>query len=149
VTKTRRNDPCPCGSGKKYKKCCLKKTAADPGPPSPGAAGDLAADLERLDALANRVPDLLARGSLAEAEKVARQLLADYPQEPDGLERMAEVLEAQGEDAKAAAYYRRAARHHLDHDPEGGKEPAAYYRGQAARLDPDRDEKGEARDDDR
>ena len=24
VTKTGRNDPCPCGSGKKYKKCCLK-----------------------------------------------------------------------------------------------------------------------------
>ena len=23
--KTGRNDPCPCGSGKKYKKCCLKK----------------------------------------------------------------------------------------------------------------------------
>jgi len=21
--KTKRNDPCPCGSGKKYKKCCL------------------------------------------------------------------------------------------------------------------------------
>ena len=21
----RRNDPCPCGSGKKYKKCCLRK----------------------------------------------------------------------------------------------------------------------------
>ncbi|RCV63967.1 hypothetical protein C5S53_11155 [Methanophagales archaeon] len=20
-----RNDPCPCGSGKKYKKCCLRK----------------------------------------------------------------------------------------------------------------------------
>ncbi|HIP18649.1 MAG TPA: hypothetical protein EYG78_04860 [Sulfurovum sp.] len=20
-----RNDPCPCGSGEKYKKCCLKK----------------------------------------------------------------------------------------------------------------------------
>lgn len=24
-TKVRRNDPCPCGSGKKYKKCCLGK----------------------------------------------------------------------------------------------------------------------------
>ncbi|SHE54431.1 Protein of unknown function [Desulfacinum infernum DSM 9756] len=24
---TGRNDPCPCGSGKKYKKCCLNKTA--------------------------------------------------------------------------------------------------------------------------
>jgi uncharacterized protein YecA (UPF0149 family) len=22
MTKTGRNDPCPCGSGKKYKKCC-------------------------------------------------------------------------------------------------------------------------------
>ena len=22
-----RNDPCPCGSGKKYKKCCLNKTS--------------------------------------------------------------------------------------------------------------------------
>jgi len=25
VSKTNRNDPCPCGSGKKYKKCCLPK----------------------------------------------------------------------------------------------------------------------------
>lgn len=24
-TSSRRNDPCPCGSGKKYKKCCLRK----------------------------------------------------------------------------------------------------------------------------
>lgn len=23
--KTGRNDPCPCGSGKKYKKCCMEK----------------------------------------------------------------------------------------------------------------------------
>jgi hypothetical protein len=23
--KAKRNDPCPCGSGKKYKKCCLEK----------------------------------------------------------------------------------------------------------------------------
>lgn len=27
MTKSGRNDPCPCGSGKKYKKCCLKQTA--------------------------------------------------------------------------------------------------------------------------
>jgi len=25
TVKVGRNDPCPCGSGKKYKKCCLKK----------------------------------------------------------------------------------------------------------------------------
>ncbi len=23
--KVKRNDPCPCGSGKKYKQCCVKK----------------------------------------------------------------------------------------------------------------------------
>jgi hypothetical protein len=25
-----RNDPCPCGSGRKYKKCCLGKNAVMP-----------------------------------------------------------------------------------------------------------------------
>ena len=24
MVKTKRNDPCPCGSGRKYKKCCLR-----------------------------------------------------------------------------------------------------------------------------
>lgn len=34
-TKVSRNDPCSCGSGKKYKKCCLIKAAiVDPTPPS-------------------------------------------------------------------------------------------------------------------
>ena len=28
--KTGRNDPCPCGSGKKYKKCCAQKQAQAP-----------------------------------------------------------------------------------------------------------------------
>jgi len=28
--KTGRNDPCPCGSGRKYKKCCMKKAAGMP-----------------------------------------------------------------------------------------------------------------------
>lgn len=32
--KISRNDPCPCGSGKKYKKCCLDKQAGMTGPAS-------------------------------------------------------------------------------------------------------------------
>ncbi|WP_166001255.1 SEC-C metal-binding domain-containing protein [Bacillus sp. Cs-700] len=28
MQKTKRNDPCPCGSGKKYKKCCMKSESA-------------------------------------------------------------------------------------------------------------------------
>src|SRR5512133_2465998 len=31
-----RNEPCPCGSGKKYKKCCLSNEDARPSPPSRG-----------------------------------------------------------------------------------------------------------------
>lgn len=27
-----RNDPCPCGSGNKYKKCCLRASAANSAP---------------------------------------------------------------------------------------------------------------------
>lgn len=34
MTTTGRNTPCPCGSGKKYKKCCLAKAAIQPVPPS-------------------------------------------------------------------------------------------------------------------
>ena len=30
-TKAGRNDPCPCGSGKKFKRCCGVKQAADRG----------------------------------------------------------------------------------------------------------------------
>jgi len=29
AAKVGRNDPCPCGSGKKYKKCCLNKATTD------------------------------------------------------------------------------------------------------------------------
>jgi len=32
--KINRNDPCPCGSGKKYKKCCLDKQTETTGPPN-------------------------------------------------------------------------------------------------------------------
>jgi hypothetical protein len=38
MTKIGRNDPCPCGSGKKYKKCCLEKDLAERRELSPPAA---------------------------------------------------------------------------------------------------------------
>jgi SEC-C motif-containing protein len=33
MSKVGRNDPCPCGSGKKHKKCCLKKDGGKPSTP--------------------------------------------------------------------------------------------------------------------
>lgn len=37
--KTGRNDPCPCGSGAKFKKCCLLKETGSPAP-EPMAVGE-------------------------------------------------------------------------------------------------------------
>jgi len=131
-----RNDPCPCGSGKKYKKCCLGRSGDRGSAARPGTFEEVAADVARLDETSNLVPDLLDRGRIEEAEAVASRLLAEYPDEPDGLERMAEVLEAKGENSKAAEHYRRAAQHHLKQDPVHGHEPANHYLAKARELDP-------------
>jgi len=43
LSKVGRNDPCPCGSGKKYKKCCMAKDQAqreDTSPDTSPAASD-------------------------------------------------------------------------------------------------------------
>ncbi len=34
-----RNDPCPCGSGKKFKKCCLNRPSVEPTPPLEASRG--------------------------------------------------------------------------------------------------------------
>jgi len=49
--KVGRNDPCPCGSGRKYKKCCLgKETAAGSAPGArPAPAGRAPSSLHELD----------------------------------------------------------------------------------------------------
>ena len=47
MAKIGRNDPCPCGSGKKYKKCCLASDEAAARPALPAAVP------ERRPSLAN------------------------------------------------------------------------------------------------
>ncbi|MHA7817172.1 MAG: O-linked N-acetylglucosamine transferase family protein [Pseudohaliea sp.] len=61
---TGRNDPCPCGSGRKYKKCCLARETA-----APAAASQVAPRREDPVAAAKQA---LARGQLDRA----RELLA-------------------------------------------------------------------------
>jgi hypothetical protein len=41
--KTGRNDPCPCGSGQKYKRCCLRDGSDTPRPDPQQARDDLQA----------------------------------------------------------------------------------------------------------
>ena len=62
-----------------------------------------------LDQLSNSVVDLIKQDRLDEAEAVSHKLLTDYPDQVDGLNRLAMVYEARGEKSRAADYYRKAA----------------------------------------
>ena len=105
MAKVGRNAPCPCGSGKKFKKCCL---LSQDGKASQQPMGFIPVYTD-LDQLSNSVVDLIAEDKLDEAEAVSRRLLVEYPDQIDGLDRLAQVYEARDENDKAAEYYRKAA----------------------------------------
>ena len=108
MAKIARNAPCPCGSGKKYKKCCLLQQD-DAERPRPKRKIRFIPVYTEIDQLSNSVNDLIKENKLDEAEAVSRRLLAEYPDQIDGFNRLAMVYEARGEKKKAAEYYRKAA----------------------------------------
>ncbi len=99
MQKIGRNAPCPCGSGKKYKKCCLLKQ--DERPKSALPIGYKTVYTE-LDQLSNSVVDLIKQNKLKKAEAVSRRLLAEYPEQVDGFDRLGMVYEARGDRKRAA-----------------------------------------------
>jgi tetratricopeptide (TPR) repeat protein len=128
MAKPGRNDRCPCGSGKKYKQCCLTNDeAAERQEMAVAQAGREQRDAERrerarqlranfiarlrgedpLDAASNAVVALLHAGKLDEAEAAARDLLARFPDEHDGWARLGMVHETRGQNREAADCYRR------------------------------------------
>lgn len=140
MVKPGRNAPCPCGSGKKYKKCCLA---------SDEAAERNAADAQRhlletmvweddgLDDLSNSVLDLIKERRFEDALAACKRLLDEWPEVVDGLERSAMVYKAMGQDDQALDYYRRAlAFTERDDQRDGFDEPARdYYRDRIAELE--------------
>lgn len=90
-----RNDPCPCGSGKKFKKCCQVNTATLHGAEQSTAPGP--AELNQLVALFNA-------GHYAELESRARSLLGRYPDSGLGWKILGAALQIQGKDSLAALH---------------------------------------------
>lgn len=144
MAKIGRNEPCPCGSGNKYKRCCLPREEADAAARAvvaQRAAAErfaaVAAFVEQndgLDEASNCVVDLIDAGHLDDAERAAHDLLRRYPEVVDGLERLAMVAAARGDRPQAATYYRKAA-DFLRDNPDGG-DSEQWMRTKADQLDP-------------
>lgn len=124
MPKTGRNDACPCGSGKKYKHCCLEKDRAAEFAFAVAQRVALQAqkvnqaalrkdyqaalqESQALDAQSNAVVDLVHAGRLDEAEQAARELLVRHPEVHDGYDRLGMVHEARGQFREAADCYRK------------------------------------------
>jgi len=119
-----RNQPCPCGSGKKYKQCCLPNDEAtslaaresqhrEASPPvrAPRSLGRPVVDDdgERLDLMSNETVDLIHAGKFDEAERLCHTLLDEFPDLPDGHMRLGQLFRARGEPRRAAEHLRLAA----------------------------------------
>ena len=166
MAKPGRNDRCPCGSGKKYKACCLTtdETAEREQLTKAQAARDERATEKRqslrevrkllignlagsdgfdddvfddgLTEASNAVLALIHDGKLAEAEAAARHLLEHYPEVPDGWDRLGMVHEKRGENREAADCYRRVIDFIRQHADDFDAEYVEVYSARIAKLDP-------------
>jgi hypothetical protein len=145
-----RNDPCPCQSGKKYKKCCLPAHEARAAEQRkaheqrhaverPDVAAVVRAlapllaldDDDGLDELSNSAVDLANHGRFDEALAVCARLQAEFPDVVDGLERFAMVHAKMGHHALAADFYRQAFDFVNDPSRRDDYDEHDYYREQA------------------
>jgi len=129
-----RNATCHCGSGKKYKKCCLAADAAQLAGlrkvVAAAARPVVVMEDDELDELSNSVLDLVRDGHLEQALVACKRLLAEFPEVVDGFERSGLVHAKMGDHATAAAFYRQAfdfVTHPSRRDDYDG---ADYYREQ-------------------
>ena len=164
MAKPGRNDPCPCGSGNKYKKCCLTKDAAAEAEVQAVQQAErderAAAQQMRLRdvraAIAARFADadgaddyddgllrdsaavvaLIRAGRLDEAETAARLLLERYPDVHDGWDHLGMVYEARGETGQAAECYRRVLDQIRQHPDDYDPEYVENFAELIAKLDP-------------
>jgi tetratricopeptide (TPR) repeat protein len=162
MAKPGRNDPCPCGSGDKYKKCCLPKeegvereqlakvetrraeSAAAHRLPLGDVKAAIAAILsgagdaeeDELTIASNAAADLVRAGKLDEAEQAARDLQARFPEVHDGYDRLGMVHEARGENRQAADCYRKVIALVRDHSDDYGPGFEDVFVKLVNRLDP-------------
>ena len=145
MAKINRNAPCPCGSGKKYKRCCLpsdqeaaaqrRDQAAPEKSPSLPPTVVFDDDDDNLEQLSNSVVDLINEGRLDEAEDACKQLQREFPDVIDWIERTGALHEARRETDKAVDYYRRCLQYIDDHPDYFEEASKDWYRRSIKRLE--------------
>jgi len=94
--KTGRNDPCPCGSGKKYKKCCATSSSRKLFP------------AVNINKLLQRGIELFQSNHLDQAKLAFNQILATNPQHADTLNYLGSIEASQGNIEIAEVLFRKA-----------------------------------------
>lgn len=145
MAKTGRNQPCPCGSSKKYKHCCLARdeaagrAALAPRPSDDGMVRlpDLPDDIaDELTEASNAVVDLIHAGKLDDAERAAHALLDRFPEVHDGYDRLGMLCEARGDHRLAADYYRKVIAMIRSRPDDYDPDFEAIYQELVRKLDP-------------
>jgi len=98
-SKPGRNDPCPCGSGKKYKACCLKQAEATTRPGQPS-----------VDDALKQAWQAVTRRDMAGTLHGFRQVLAIQPNHAEALAGLGQALCWHQQRREGLAYLQQAAR---------------------------------------
>ncbi|MGB7815063.1 MAG: tetratricopeptide repeat protein [Methylotenera sp.] len=101
TNKVGRNDPCPCGSGKKYKHCC-EQTGTIPTPKQSAPAG-FSVPHALQAAMAHH-----QSGNLPQAEALYKQVLQAMPNQPDALHLLGLIAKQKGDLKTASQLMRKA-----------------------------------------
>ncbi|NNM51877.1 MAG: tetratricopeptide repeat protein, partial [Pseudomonadales bacterium] len=94
-----RNDPCPCGSGRKYKQCCINRQQSMPSVPRPSMQQLLESAMRHFNA-----------GHWREAEAACQQVLSVQPKQADALFVMGGIALKLGHYAEAEKWLGQAQR---------------------------------------
>jgi Flp pilus assembly protein TadD len=146
-----RNDPCRCGSGLKYKRCCADKDEElDRAKREVSNARLREEDAKMHAALtasheeyhrymdaSGSVATLIQEGRLEEAETAAYELIERFPDCPDGFDRLGSICEARGDRLGAARWYRKVIDFIRQHPEHYSEKDARPFHRLIQTLDPD------------
>src|SRR3972149_10035194 len=118
--KPQRNDPCPCGSGKKYKRCCLPRKSVPLRTDPPQGISETIPQAIQAGMAHHRA------GRLQEATAIYRKVLTLDARNPDALHLLGVIAHQLGNPRQAVEYIRLAIDYCDQAVPRIPSNPIAY-----------------------